>query len=144
MTSTIRQKLSRPSQITKSRADFSRDVESQEHLALGDDDEILRGRIDALVLLEQLWIVLIESKKTTFDLELALPQTLGYMAANPKPEQPLYAMVANSSSYLFVKTLGKHYGVSDLFTTRSPYRNNLYQVLSILKHFGSLITRSLV
>jgi len=114
---------------------------SVEIAVLGDNDEILRGRIDALVLLDKLWIVLIESKKTTFDLELAIPQTLAYMTANPKPEQPLYRMVANGSSYLFIKTLGKQYGVSDLFTTRSPYRNNLHQVLKILKHFGSLITR---
>ncbi|MGB3572474.1 MAG: type I restriction endonuclease subunit R [Phormidesmis sp.] len=109
--------------------------------ALGDNDEILRGRIDGLVLLEQLWIVVIESKKTTFDLEIALPQTLAYMAASPKPELPLYGMVANGSSYLFVKTLGDRYGVSDLFGTRSQSRNNLYEVLKILKHLGSLLTK---
>ncbi|WP_260446161.1 MULTISPECIES: hypothetical protein [unclassified Nostoc] len=39
-------------------------------VAQGDNDEILRGRIDVLVLQGKLWIVLIESKKTTFDLEL--------------------------------------------------------------------------
>ncbi len=109
--------------------------------ALGDNDEVLRGRIDGLVLLEQLWIVVIESKKTTFDLEMALPQTLAYMAASPKPELPLYGMVANGSSYLFVKTLGDRYGVSDLFGTRSQSRNNLYEVLKILKHLGSLLTK---
>ncbi len=109
--------------------------------ALGDNNEVLRGRIDSLVLLEQLWIVVIESKKTTFDLEMALPQTLAYMAASPKPELPLYGMVANGSSYLFVKTLGDRYGVSDLFGTRSQARNNLYEVLKILKHLGSLLTK---
>ena len=118
----------------KFRAEVSVEIE-----ALGNNDEILRGRIDALVLLDKLWIVLIESKKTTFDLELAIPQTLAYMA-HQKPEQPLYGMVANGSSYLFIKTLSKQYGVSDLFATRSAYRNNLYQVLKILKHFGGLIT----
>ncbi|MBU7584307.1 MAG: hypothetical protein KAF91_15565 [Nostoc sp. TH1S01] len=106
---------------------------------LGDDDEILRGRIDALILQDKLWIVLIESKKTTFDLEIALPQTLAYMAANPNPHQPLYGMIANGSSYLFVKTLGKQYGISDLLATRSQYRNNLFTVLKILKHLGQLV-----
>ena len=110
--------------------------------ALGDKEEILRGRIDALILQGKLWIVLIESKKTTFDLELALPQTLAYMAANPKPEQPLYGMITNGSSHLFVKTLGKQYGVSDLFSTRSQYRNNLNEVLRILKYLGRIITTS--
>lgn len=109
--------------------------------ALGDNQEILRGRIDGLVLLEQLWVVVIESKKTTFDLEMALPQTLAYMAASPKSDLPLYGMVANGSSYMFVKTLGNRYGVSDLFGTRSQSRNNLYEVLKILRHLGSLIVQ---
>ena len=109
--------------------------------ALGDNDEILRGRIDGLVLLEQLWVVVIESKKTTFDLEMALPQTLAYIAASPRRDLPLYGMVANGSSYLFVKTLGDRYGVSDLFGTRLQSRNNLYKVLKILKHLGSLINQ---
>ncbi|WP_375493273.1 type I restriction endonuclease [uncultured Nostoc sp.] len=111
-------------------------------VAQGDNDEILRGRIDVLVLQGKLWIVLIESKKTTFDLELAIPQTLAYMAIHPNPEQPLYGMIANGSSYLFVKTLGKQYGISDLFATRSQYLNNLSGVLRILKHLGRIIIES--
>ncbi|WAL61216.1 PD-(D/E)XK nuclease family protein [Thermocoleostomius sinensis] len=107
--------------------------------ALGDDDEVLRGRIDALVLQNKLWIVRIESEKTTFDLELALPQTLAYMAANPKLEQVLYGMITNGSSHLFVKTSGKQYGTSDVFSTRSQYRNTLGEVLKILRHLGRLV-----
>ncbi len=118
----------------KFRTEVSVEIEAE-----GDNEEILRGRIDALVLQGKLWIVLIESKKTTFDLEVAIPQTLAYMAAHPEPEQPLYGMVMNGSSYLFIKTLGKQYGISDLFATRSQYRNNLYEVLRILKHLGRLI-----
>jgi hypothetical protein len=103
---------------------------------------LLRGKIDVLVLQSKLWIVLIESKKTTFDLELAIPQTLAYMAIDPNPEQPLYGMITNGSSYLFVKTLGKQYGISDLFATRSQYINNLSGVLRILKHLGRIIIES--
>jgi Type I restriction enzyme R protein N terminus (HSDR_N) len=110
--------------------------------AIGDVDEILRGRIDALVLQNQLWIVLIEAKKATFDLELALPQTLAYMDANPQPERPLFGMITNGSSYLFVKLLNRKYGTSDLFATRSQHRNNLYEVLEILRHFGSIVTNN--
>ncbi|MCL6749751.1 hypothetical protein KBT16_01645, partial [Nostoc sp. CCCryo 231-06] len=63
-------------------------------------------------------------------------------ATHPKPEQPLYGMITNGSSYLFVKTLGKQYGISDLFATRSQYRNNLPEVLRILKHLGRIMTES--
>jgi hypothetical protein len=127
--------------LYKFRAEVTVEIE-----AIGDTDEILRGRIDALVLQNRLWIVLIESKKATFDLELALPQTLAYMAANSQPdslsetlrERPLFGMITNGSSYLFVKLLDRQYGTSDLFATRSQHRNNLYEVLEILRHFGSL------
>ena len=124
------------SQPYKFRAEVSVEIK-----ALGDNEEILRGRIDGLVLLDQLWVVVVESKKTTFDLEMALPQTLAYMATSPNLERPLYGMVANGSSYLFVKMVGDRYGVSDLFGTRSQSRNNLYEVLKILKHLGTLLTK---
>jgi hypothetical protein len=110
--------------------------------ALGEQDEILRGRIDALVLQEQLWITLIESKRATFDLELALPQALTYMAAAPNLTHPVYGMVTNGSSYLFIKIQDCQYAISDLFSTRSPYRNNLSEVLKTLKHLGRLLTQS--
>lgn len=118
----------------KFRAEVSVEVE-----ALGDADEILRGRIDALVLQHRLWVVLIEAKKTTFDLELALPQTLAYMGANPETTSTLFGMITNSSSYWFVKLLNGQYGVSDIFATRSQHRNNLFEVLKILKHLGALV-----
>lgn len=118
----------------KFQAEVSVEVE-----ALGDADEILRGRIDALVLQNQLWVVLIEAKKTTFELELALPQTLAYMGANPDTTSTLFGMITNGSSYWFVKLLNGQYGVSDLFATRSQHRNNLCEVLKILKHLGRLV-----
>ncbi|MEL7144292.1 MAG: hypothetical protein AAGL08_19010 [Cyanobacteria bacterium J06573_11] len=118
----------------KFRAEVPVEIKAQ-----GERDEILRGRIDGLVLLERLWVVVLEAKKTTFDLEVALPQTLAYMAASPTPELPLYGLISNGSCYLFVKTLGNRYDVSDVFGTRSQSRNNLYEVLKILKHLGQLI-----
>lgn len=119
----------------KFRAEVSVEVE-----AIGEQDELLSGRIDGLVLQNQLWIVWIEAKKTIFDVELALPQALTYMAANPDVQQPLFGLITNGSSYLFVKLLQGHYGVSDLFATRSQHRNNLYEVLRILRYLGQLIT----
>ena len=117
----------------KFRAEVSVEVS-----AIGENEEVLRGRIDALVLQNRLWVVLIESKKAIFDLELALPQILAYMAANLQPSNPLFGMITNGSSYLFVKLLGQRYGTSDLFATRSQHRNNLYEVLEILKILGGL------
>ncbi|KAM3112690.1 hypothetical protein [Phormidesmis sp. 146-33] len=76
--------------------------------------------------------------KCFFFVSQALPQTLAYMSASPNLEKTLYGMVMNGSSYLFVKVLEKQYGISDLFSTRSQYRNGLYEVLRILTHLGQL------
>jgi hypothetical protein len=121
----------------KFRAEVSVAVET-----IGDDDEVLRGRIDGLVLLDRLWIVLLEAKKATLDLEVALPQALAYMAANPHEtdaQRPSFGMVTNGSSTIFVKLVGREYGVSDVFGTRSQARTNLYAVLQILKTLGRSI-----
>ncbi|MEA5472472.1 hypothetical protein [Spirulina sp. 06S082] len=40
-------------------------------LAIESQEIIYRGRIDALVLQDRLWIVVIESKETSFSLELS-------------------------------------------------------------------------
>ena len=120
--------------LYKFRAEVSVDVET-----VGDQDEVLRGRIDGLVLLNRLWIVLIEAKKATLDLELALPQTLAYMATNPERSGSGFGMVTNGSSYLFVKLAEKEYGISDVFGTRSQHRNNLVEVLRVLKRLGRSI-----
>ncbi len=123
----------------KFRAEVSVAVET-----IGDEDERLRGRIDGIVLLDRLWVVLIEAKKATLDIELALPQALAYMAGNPAVKtdasRPSFGMVTNGSSTIFVKLVDREYGVSDVFGTRSQPQNNLYAVLQILKALGRAIT----
>lgn len=54
------------------------------------DDLTLRGRIDVLVLKEQLWILVIESKRAEFSLKVGIPQVLGYMIAAPESSLLLY------------------------------------------------------
>jgi hypothetical protein len=63
----------------------------------------LRGRIDVLVLMEQIWILSIESKRAEFSLKVGIPQVLSYMLASPQKEQPLFGMVTNGSSFIFLK-----------------------------------------
>ncbi|MEO1134604.1 MAG: type I restriction endonuclease subunit R, partial [Cyanobacteria bacterium J06639_1] len=72
-------------------------------LNLDDGDEMLQGRIDVLVLLDRMWVVVLESKKTALSIWTALPQTLAYLMANSQPELPSFGMVANGDEILFVK-----------------------------------------
>jgi hypothetical protein len=105
------------------------------------EDVIYRGRIDALVLLETLWVVVIESKETSFSLELALPQTLAYMLTNTHPERPVFGMVTNGGNFIFVKLNNQEfprYELSNIFSLL-PRRNQLYDVLLILKYLGQMV-----
>jgi hypothetical protein len=105
------------------------------------EDEILRGRLDFLVVLNQFWVVVIESKHTDFDIELAIPQTLAYMMAMPHPDRPVFGMVTNGGTFAFLKLTQQalpQYDISDVFSLL-PRRNQLYEVLQVLKRVGKLI-----
>jgi hypothetical protein len=104
------------------------------------DEIIYRGRIDALVLLERLWVVVIESKETSFSLEIALPQTLAYMLAHPNRQRPVFGMVTNGGNFIFVKLQHQEFPQYELSSVFSllPRRNQLYEVLQILKRLGQM------
>jgi hypothetical protein len=109
-----------------------------------EDEEVetLRGRIDILVVQNQFWTALLESKRTTIAVMAALPQTLAYMMANPNPDRPMYGMITNGDSVVFVKVMTPQgiaqYDVSDIFSA-FPLQNRLYNILQILKRIGSTI-----
>jgi hypothetical protein len=113
-------------------------------LTLNDGEEILQGRIDVLVLLNQFWVVVLESKKTALSVWTALPQTLAYLMANPQPAQPSVGMVTNEDEILFVKlvqTEQRHYALSRVFAPFSSSQE-LYSTLQILKQLGQRITKA--
>ncbi len=107
------------------------------------EDEILPGRLDFLVVLDQFWVVVIEAKHTDLDIELAIPQTLAYMIATPHPERAAFGMVTNGSTFVFLKLIQyapPQYDISEVFSLL-PRRNQLYEVLQVLKRVGELITQ---
>ena len=63
------------------------------NLELADKEVIIRGRIDALVMKEQLWMMVIESKRAEFSIEAGLAQLLTYLMAIPYPEHPNYGLI---------------------------------------------------
>lgn len=115
-------------------------TETTVQIVVESDEVTYRGRIDALVLLETLWVVVIESKETSFSLEMALPQTLAYMLANPNLQKPVFGMVTNGGNFIFVKLQNgefPQYELSSVFSLL-PRRNQLYDVLQILKGLGRI------
>ena len=110
-----------------------------------DQGEIIQGSIDVLVIHGQLWVTVIEAKNSEFSITKAIPQALAYMLAAPNSENPIYGLVLNGSEFLFLKLiLGEvpKYATSNLFSLMNR-GNDLYDVLSVLKHFRKLMLKPL-
>ncbi len=113
-------------------------------MTLADQEEVLQGRIDVLVLVNQLWVVVLESKKTALSVWTALPQTLAYLMANPQPDKPSFGLVTNGDEILFVKLIQqpqRNYALSRVFAPLTSKRE-LYSVLQILKQISQGIGTS--
>jgi hypothetical protein len=120
---------------------FKIETETSIDLVTEDEGAIVKGRIDVLVIQEQFWVLVIESKKAEFSLEAARAQALAYMLANLHPDQPSLGMITNGGSFVFVKLVKlqmPQYALSRVFSILSP-GNELYNVLSILKRIGTAI-----
>jgi hypothetical protein len=121
-------------------------IKSESSVEVSDEDEgvIVRGNIDILAVSEQFWVMVIESKKASFSLDVARPQILAYLLAAPHTGKPVYGLLSNGSSFRFIKLRtgnSPQYALSRLFDVFNP-GNELYNVLSILKNIGKLVTET--
>jgi hypothetical protein len=110
-------------------------------LELEDPDETIRGFIDTLVVQEKLWILVVESKRTSIPVAAALPQLLAYMLTNPQSHKSVFGMATNGDEFVFLKltlTDTPQYDVSRTFSL-FPRRHELAEVLRILKRLGQAV-----
>jgi len=106
-------------------------------VAIDAGDEVLNGRIDALVVQDLIWVFVLEAKRTTFSLSLGIPQALAYMLANPEPKQPTYGLLCSGESFIFLKLRSQPtwtYGLSRHFNILNE--GDLATVLQILRMLG--------
>jgi Type I restriction enzyme R protein N terminus (HSDR_N) len=124
-------------------APFKMKAEASVEIAVDDGEEILRGRIDALILQQNFWVLVLEAKKTTISTRSALPQALAYMMANTQTEQPTFGMMTNGDDVLFVKLTTQPSGQYSLSRVFSLYTlpEELQSVLQILKQIGQAIAQ---
>lgn len=117
---------------------FRSETETAIALEMKDEGTIIRGRIDVLAIKNQLWLLVIESKRSDFAVTRAIPQALAYMLSNSETVQPTFGMITNGNEFLFLKNSQNEYANSRLFSLVNP-NNELYEVLQILRHLGSKI-----
>ncbi|MTJ49574.1 restriction endonuclease subunit R [Dolichospermum sp. UHCC 0259] len=118
-------------------------IKAEEAVEIVNEDEgvIIKGKIDTLILKDQFWVMVIESKQAEYSIEKGLAQILVYMLANPHPDKPCFGMITSGGEFIFVKlVMGNppRYGLSKGFLTRNP-GNELYDVFRILKRLTHLV-----
>ena len=103
-------------------------------VVIDDGNTILEGFIDALVVKDQLWLILIEGKRYGFSVMQAL-QALAYLVAQPDTSYPTFAAITNGEDFIFVKFDPQlnQYDLSDKFTLSKRRENDLYVVAQIIK-----------
>lgn len=97
--------------------------------------QVLTGRIDALVVRDHLWVVMVESKRSVA-FSAAIPQALAYMLATPQPQHPVYGLVTDGDLFMFIKLEQQpqlRYDFSEPISLFVPRRNRLYEVMRVLK-----------
>lgn len=116
-------------------------AENLVEIAFEDKEEVIRGKVDLLVLHQQIWTVMIEAKRHRFNVQEALPQALFHILSSPNSATPVYGLLCNGTEYLFLKLQKQksfQYGLSRLYSMINP-GNDLYAVLSILKHLRNVV-----
>jgi predicted type IV restriction endonuclease len=118
-------------------------MRTEESVVVASQDEDgteIRGAIDAIVLLEKIWVVVIEAKMSDFSLTKALPQTLSYMLASPNVVT--YGLVTNGSEFMFLKLVRgdgtAQYATSRVASLLAP-GNELAIVLQGLQGLGKQV-----
>lgn len=120
---------------------FTIETETSIEISAEDDGAIVKGNIDVLVIQKRLWVIVIESKSTKFDVTIALPQALAYMLANPNPINPTFGLIVNGREFIFVKlNQQKQPQYARSYALSIERDSELYQVLSVLKYLGQLIS----
>ncbi len=122
------------------RPPYRLETETGLTLEMADGDQVIRGRVDVLVLQGRLWLLVVESKRSDFAVTVAVPQALAYMLATPSPARPTFGLITNGSEFLFLKALRQpraEYANSRLFSLFNP-GNELYPVLQVLQRLGPI------
>jgi predicted type IV restriction endonuclease len=112
-------------------------IDSEVSVALEEIDEsgvALTGRIDTLIIRNQLWVLVVESKRARFSVQAAIPQALAYLLARPGGRSG-YALLTNGGEFLLVRLAEvgvPTYGFSETFSLWNQ-GNDLNRVLGVLR-----------
>ncbi|MEB3311070.1 MAG: type I restriction enzyme HsdR N-terminal domain-containing protein [Snowella sp.] len=113
-------------------------AEESVRLTVSDSEDVLQGRIDVLILLDRLWVMVLESKKTMLSVWSAVPQALAYLQANPELNRPTFGMLTNGDDILFIKIQDNHYAFSRVFSPLFS-QSDLSLALQVLRRISRVV-----
>jgi hypothetical protein len=122
------------------RSPFTIDSEVSVEIAETDDAGVaLTGRIDTLIVRDRLWVLVVESKRSRFSVQAAIPQGLAYLLGRPGEGKSGYGLLTNGGEFLLVRVGGEvpTYGFSETFSLLNQ-GNDLGRVLGVLKQITAL------
>ena len=67
---------------------FYPQAEAEVFFTAEDSGQVVKGRVDVLVVRKQIWVAVVESKNKRFSLIEAVPQALTYMMTSPNAGLP--------------------------------------------------------
>ncbi|RUT08950.1 hypothetical protein DSM106972_010030 [Dulcicalothrix desertica PCC 7102] len=121
------------------QAPYEIETETSTQISAEDEGIIVKGNIDVLVIQKRLWVLVIESKSTKFDVITALPQALAYMLDTPNAEKPTFGLLVNGREFVFIKLIKQQPKYARSYALSIEKEHELQQVLSILKRLSELI-----
>ena len=125
------------------QAPFSIATEEPIEISSVDEGTVVKGKIDVLVVKEQFWALVIESKRTQFDVVSALPQLIEYMLDAPDKSQPVYGLLVNGREFVFVELSYHPEPVcARSFALSIEQDEELAQVLAMLKSLRKNVLES--
>lgn len=117
------------------QAPFGIQTEESVEITAEDEGIVVRGSINVLVVKQQFWVLVIESKSKQFDVLTALPQALVYMLNAPNQELPVYGLLVNGREFVFVKLEHRETPIyARSFALSIERGSDLIQVFRILEY----------
>ncbi len=119
----------------------SADIELSDDPTSDEAGTIIRGRIDFLIMHRQLWIIVVESKRTQLNVRMGIAQALIHMMASPNDDRPTYGLVLNGTDFLFIKLVKgdrNQYAISPPMTMYST-DSGLHSAVQILRKLRSIV-----
>lgn len=125
---------------------FSIRAEVSTKLVVTEGSQTFTGSIDVLVVKQLLWVLVVESKQSRFDVTSGIPQALSYLLSQPSEAQPpatndRFGMVTNGREVVFLKLKPEQppaYVQSRTYQV-IEVREDLTQILQGLKVIGHQI-----